>query len=241
MRLLSVLALLAVAGAAPAADPTARPVAVNIVRPPTDIPGVTLTGASSTLGVVAFLPDRSVVCLDPGACKLAFSDDKTTDLTGGKPLALAPAVQYIGTNSLVQFPVTAPGLPVAGATKVRLKGDLVFLCGKGEKTATGGTVLKAKEKTTVGPAAFEVVQNGNALLIQVTADQPLIKSITFLDQDKKVGAGQLVLALGPDGKVVQKGQYVLPPNTQAVSISVTHFEKVEPVTVPIDAAMGIGP
>ena len=86
---------------------------------------------------------------------------------------------------------------------------------------------------TVGPAAFEVVPLGNNLVIRVNAGQPLVKAISFVDQDKKVGAGNYTLILGADGKVNQRGQYNLPPNTKAVSISVTHYEKMESVTVPV--------
>src|SRR5205085_2132367 len=104
-----------------------------------------------------------------------------------------------------------------------------------------GFAIKAKEKKTVGPATFEVMTVGNSTYVQITAEEPVVKSIAVLDKDgKPAGNAAVFVGFGKESKVIQTGSYYPPPNTQAVDIKITFYEKVEAVTVPVDVEIGVG-
>jgi hypothetical protein len=243
--LLTSIVLFVAAGAAPAADPpapTVKAYLVTVLHPQKDFDPTVAGGPYVNVGLLAKLPDRSIIGLDPAACKLTLTDDKGTDLSAGRQLVTFPGVRTDPKRTQAAFNVVTTKSPAAGATKVRVKGEVVFLCGVGEKTTTAQNfVLRAKEKATAGPAEFEVMDVNQALRVRMLAPVPSVKTVAFLDRDQK-SVGTLPPSLTVlNGKVVQSGYGAPPANAQAVTVSVVHYEKVEPVTVPVDTEIGIGP
>ena len=244
MRSLLALALLTALGVAGAADPEApsvRAYAVNINHPPKGAAREIVSAEYTGVYLFAHLPGKQIVGIDTAASKLTVTDDKGTDLIPG--LKLNPAVPSDKTKSQGRLYLIGPKAPAAGATRVKVKGELVFLCGVGEKTATVEKLpLKAGEKATAGPAALEVIPAKDRFAVDLRAGSPLVKSVAFTDAAGKqlFAAGAITLVVS-DSKVAQAGNLTLPAKTEAVGIKVVHYEKIEAVKVAVDSETGVGP
>jgi hypothetical protein len=245
MRLLLAFTLLAAAaGVCAAADPEApsvRAYAVNINHPPKGAAREIVSPEYTGVYLFAHLPGKHIVGIDPAASKLTVTDDKGTDLMPN--LRLNPTVPSDKTKSQGRFYLLGPKAPPAGATRVKVKGELVFLCGEGEKTATVEKLpVKAGEKAAAGPAALEVIPAKDRFAVDLRAASPLVKSVAFTDAAGKplfaTGAVNLVVS---DGKVAQVGVLTLPAKTETVGVKVVHYEKVEAVKVAVDSETGVGP
>ncbi len=245
MRLLLALALFAF-GTAVAADaeaPSVRAYAVNINHPPKGAAKEIVSPEYTGVYLFANVAGKQIVTIDPSASKLTVTDDKEADLIPG--LKLGPGVIATDkTKSQGRMYLLGNKAPSAGATRVRVKGEVVFLCGVGEKTSTVESLaLKPKEKAEAGPAAFEVVLQKDRVVVSLKTDSPLIKSIAFTGADAKPlnVTGTLNLGINADGKAVQVANFTPPAKTESVGIKVVHYEKIETVKVAVDTDTGVGP
>jgi hypothetical protein len=247
MRHLFVLALIAIAIATgTAADPQApsvRAYALNVNSPPKEASREIVSNEYTGVYLFVNLPGKHIVAIDSAASKLTVTDDKGTEFIGSG-VKIAPTIPSDKSKSQGRMYLLAQKAPAAGATKVRVKGELVFLCGVGEKTSSVESLaLKAKEKAEAGPAAFEVVLQKDRAVVSFKTESPLVKSVAFTGADGKslTVTGNLNLGTNADGKVVQFANFTPPAKTETVGIKVVHFEKLEPVTVAVDTETGVGP
>jgi hypothetical protein len=246
MRSLLTLALFVALGVAPttAADPEApyvRAYAVNINHPPKEASREIVSNEYTGVHLFAHLPGKQIVAVDPAASKLTVTDDKNADLIPN--LKLNPGVPTDKTKAQGRFYIFGSKAPSAGATRIRVKGELVFLYGVGEKTATVEKLpVKAGEKAEAGPAALEVVPAKDRFVLNVRAASPLVKSVTLIDAaGKPVVVPGLISFVVSDGKVAQDGNFTIPAKTESIGIKVVHYEKVEAVKVVVDSETGVGP
>lgn len=229
------------AGADPEA-PSVRAYALNINHPPKEASREIVSNEYTGVYLFVAAPGRQIVAVDTAATKLTVTDDKGTDLVPG--VKLAPAIATDKTKAQGRLYILGQKAPANGATRVRVKGEITFLCGVGEKTSSADNfAVKVKEKVEVGPAAFEVTMGKDRAVLQWKAESPLVKSITFTSPDgKPVGTtGTINLVLNQAGKVGQSATFTPPVKTEKVGIKVVHYEKVESVTVPVDTETGVGP
>ncbi len=242
MRTTLALVFLAAAGGATAADPSVKAYALNVNNPPKDAPKEIVSPAYTGAYLFIQVPGQHVLALDTVATKLALTDDKGTDLGAKSPLA-GNALATDKSKEQARLYVLGPKAPATGATRVRVKGELVLLCGTGEKTATAEKfAIKDKEKVAVGPAAFEVVLAKDKLTVTLKTDGAAVKSVAFTDAEgKPLTAGGTTNLNVAGGKIAQTATFTLPAKTETVGIKVVYYEKVEPLKLPVDTDTGVGP
>ena len=230
------------AGAAEPGAPSVRAYALNVNNPPANAPKEIVSPPYTGAYLFIQVPGRHVLAIDSQATKLALTDDKGTDLAAPKLLP-GPTIPTDRTKEQARLYVLGSKAPVAGATRVRVKGELVLLCGTGEKTATAEKVtVKDGEKVAVGPAAFEVVVLKDKLSVTLKAESPSVKSVAFTGADGKLLVVPGAINLGtPAGKIGQTATFTLPAKTEAVGIKVVYYEKVEPLKLAVDTDTGVGP
>jgi hypothetical protein len=182
------------------------------------------------------------VAFEPTETKLALSDDKGTDLAARNPIS-GPGIPIAFSREQARLYITGAKMPVAGATRVRVKGELVLLCGSAEKTATAEKfALKDKAKVEVGPATFEVAMQKGRMVLNMKTASASVKSVTFTSADGKPLAVGGTLNLGLfEKKIRQTAVFVAPAKTETVGIKVVYYEKVEPVKIAVDSDTGVGP
>ncbi len=242
MRIALALTLLAMTGVAAAADPSVRAYALNVNNPPKDAPKEIVSPAYTGAYLFIQVPGKHVLALDTVATKLALTDDKGTDL-GAKGSLAESALATDKTKEQARLYVLGSKAPAVGATRVRVKGELVLLCGTGEKTATAEKfAAKDKEKVVVGPAAFEVAVAKDKLTVTFKTETAAVKSVVFTDvEGKPLTTSGTINRSAPGGNLTQTGTFTLPAKTETVSIKVAYYEKIEPVKLPVDTDTGVGP
>lgn len=244
MRTAIALTLLAAAGAT-AADPGApsvRAYALNVNNPPKDAPKEIVSPAYTGAYLFIQVPGKHILAIDAGATKLALTDDKGTDLAAPKTLP-GPSIPTDPSKQQARLYVLGSKAPAVGATRVRVKGELVLLCGTAEKTATAEKfAVRDKGKVEVGPAAVEVAVVKDRPTLIMKAAPASVKSVLFTDADgKPLGVGGTINLGAPGGKITQTATFLLPVKAETVGIKVTYYEKVEAVKLPVDTDTGVGP
>ncbi len=200
---------------------------------------------------------ESIVAIDEKASKVSvFADDKGTDLTnakgGGGGFGLSPfSAHKFGAEPLSMVEVQQPGVPVRGATKLQLKGELVVIRASGEKTAEQKNLaLKKDSKITVGPVPLiveEIRDSGFGemkLTVTLSTDKPLdaIKKIEFADasgkavEQEQMGSG----SFGFGGKTTYQRTIGLAKKLDKATVRITHHDKMETVKVPLELEFGVG-
>jgi hypothetical protein len=206
-------------------------------------------------------PGKYLVGLDEEACALeSFTDDK------GTVLAKPGKGRQFGESWLWGFPrfsddrqscvvsIQSKACPAAGATAVKIKAGVAMLCGSQEKTAEQKDVaLKAGTKVTAGPIPMEIAsveaRSGGEPATEVRfkgeapeADLAKLKGVTFLGADGKEIPSQSTgrMNMGGDKKVSFEYGYELKGSPKQVTIKITWFDKVETLTVPVNATVGAG-
>jgi hypothetical protein len=209
-----------------------------------------LSGTGVVINLVLHLPDKYVVGLDYAACKL---DSATDDMDR----SLLPDPKKAGFQMEPFWPdfrggqvtgpyflavVKVPGWPGPTASKIRLKGCVIALCGiKPKSIEVKDVPLQAGVKTPVGPAAcgLDPFQGPKETVVQLKSPMA-IKSVVFLGAGGEtlphVGS---VLELSP-GKSEYTGLYHLQGKVANVTVRFTYFEDRERVTVPLDVEVGLG-
>ena len=244
MRTAIALTLLVTAGAA-AADPGAasvRAYALNVNNPPKDAPKEIVSPAYTGVYLFIQVPGKHVLAIDTAATKLALTDDKGTDLAAPNALP-GPTVPTDRSKEQARLYVLGSKAPAVGATRVRVKGELVLLCGTAEKTApTEKFAVRDKEKVAVGPAEFEVAVVKDRPTVTLKTAPASVKVVVFTDADgKPLSVGGTINLSAPGGKITQTATFLLPAKTETVGIKVTYYEKVEAVKLPVDTDTGVGP
>jgi hypothetical protein len=214
---------------------------------------------------IHFAGNRDFVRLDDEKSKIiSFADDKGTDLLSksDKSKSKPGAVQFSFTPRLrADFAedrhaglihATAPQRPVAGATKITLKADVVIKCGTGEKTAEQADIKFEKgTKITAGPVPMTIEQvepssfNDDykmTVTLQAKAKLDSIKKIAFFDASgkeiKSTKGGESSFTFAGSTQV-DRG-YMLAEKVDSATIKITYFEKLEDVVVPVEITTGVG-
>lgn len=225
-----------------AADPSVKAYALNVNNPPAGAPKEIVSPPYTGAYLFIQTPDKHVVAMDASATKLALTDDKGSDLNPKSPLP-GNALAIDKTKEQSRLYVLGSKAPSAGATRVRVKGELVLLCGTGEKTATAEKLaVKDKEKVEVGPAALAVAVAKDKASVSLKADGGTVKSVTLTGGDgKALAAGGTINLSIAGGRLTQTATFALPPKTESVGVKVVYYEKVEPLKLAVDTDTGVGP
>ncbi|NIA07274.1 MAG: hypothetical protein GWP14_06515 [Actinobacteria bacterium] len=208
----------------------------------------------TTLHVKIMQQDKFIIDVDDKASKLlSFTDDKGTDLSKQKQkrfgqgwLASFPKIAEDGQSCIIE--IRSDRLPKAEAGQITVKAQIALTCGSGEKTERVENVsLKPDITLNVGPMAIKIAKVGkpdwgNAKLnIQLSTKQNLanIKTVEFFDTDGQEIKSRQTGSMSSNNVVFMKS-YNLDKKVDTATISVTYFEKVESVTVPIDIRASVG-
>jgi hypothetical protein len=257
-RLLLATALFLAAGLLPApAQPAGAPqwsvLELSVARPSEDkFASGYKSGTKVTVAV--HLPGRLLAGLEPDKCKLlAFTDDRNTDLMAAaapdkfRTYGLASRGLHV-SNDCAHGAVVfhAPGLPAAGATKIRIKVDLVVRVGKDEKTI--------EEKNVALPlgvnlpfGTLKMSEAGLSHYLNYSGDRPL-KSLVLLDAagkeipfayPSKISGG-LQQTAKDKANYHYSGRFYLKSRINRCTVRVTYFETVETIRVPLDIEASVG-
>jgi len=238
--------------------PKVQPLSLEIRKPLP--PGVSseleaFRSQGTTIRLAISLPDKHIVDVEPGASKLAhFADDKGTDLTkvkkkspfDGEDWLWPPHARISKDAKQCSVEANAPGVPAIAATKIKLKGDIVVLCGSDEKTLEAkDVVFDEKLNLIVGPFT---VKKGKPLfgdepsaLFQSAQNKHITRVVLKPAQGKEINAeyrgGGRVTAFN---KTEYSWMYSLDGAGERCTVRVTFFDKMEAVTVPVDLELGVG-
>ena len=227
-------------------------------------------GTSVTL--LVSLPGKTIVNLDRKASRLAsFTDDKDTDLSKAKGQGMVFRFGNVnssplraergpdGRSCLVE--VKGPGLPTPGASKIALKGTLVFSCGGGEKTDEQKDVpLKDGTKFNAGPVPMTVIlgknpgagnfgfparpaaPSGSEFTLRIEMPPTAIKSVAFLGADGKEIPirASMSWSLNPGEATATETSYTLDRKVNKVTVKVRHVDHLETLSVPVNTTVGVG-
>jgi hypothetical protein len=211
--------------------------------------------ASTRLTVLVNCPGKQVLSVDPSSKVKELRDDKGTDLTkaakaraGGLPLlGYTPTftqAEIARDRSSVLASVFAGISPARGATRIHLKGDLVLVCGTGEKTTDARDLeIKMDAQAKLGEFTLKVTQTkgllpGTGGSITVLSPAPTIKSVNIKATDGKPVEVTTGFSYG-FGKN-WTSTFLLKRAVQNVKVSITYFSRQEKVTVGVDTSLGLG-
>ena len=215
---------------------------------------------------------RALIGFDGKASKLASAtDDKATDLAKEEARPNIPQFRFgIGNDGPIvaniqpdghhaTLEVQLPRVPVKGATKILLKGQLVFQTGSGEKVVEQKDVSLKDGKITVGPVPMTFgAQQGGGFTPNFGAggdNKPTTQ--VALNHTRPLGVIKKLVFLGPDGKEIAHNQtgsmtsgmggqlayttlYSLEGKVDRATVRLTYYDKVEPLTLPLDVEAGVG-
>jgi hypothetical protein len=207
--------------------------------------------ATTRMRVLFMIPDKVLLGLDVGACKLtSFKDDKGTDLTKADGFFTPKWVDYFdmrvskdGKNCLVNM--YFPGVPVTGATKVILKATLVVLEGKDEKSEEKKDMTLTEAGTEVGQfvvAAPKFIKPfGNRTPVEILSPSNNIKEVKFFDGNGNALMTHFI-SRNPtfDAKPRYRVEYDVENLPKNFTVRIAYFGRTEQVQVPVDLETGIG-
>ncbi len=221
------------------------------------------------------LPGKTIVELDPAASKLTgLKDDKGADLSKEppKPKDQGPVFRFgndmggplkaekvqDGQSCLVE--VKGPAVPSPGATRIAVRGTLVFTCGAGEKTDEQKNLpLTEGAPITAGPVPMTIslkknpgfggnfpgqpaALNGSRFAIHTEGSAEAIKSIAFWDDNGKEIKSEVTMTAfgGSNMNGPRDVFYALEKKVDQVTIRVKHVDHLEKMSIPIDVNVGVG-
>lgn len=199
------------------------------------------------------LPGQKIVTINSAKSKAeSFADDRGTDLLAapvGRGLLGVPAVSGEHADGIT-FHVS--GCPAKGATRVRIKGHVMVLVGRGEKEAEKKDAdLKAGIDLGFGELKVQAFRTPGGGLqprpstsISFNGTKPLT-AVTLLDADGKeipCRFSPLYQPFAPaDGKIRHRAAVTVPDRKlERCTVRVKHFDTVEEVKVPFDLEVGPG-
>jgi hypothetical protein len=188
--------------------------------------------------------------------KLTVKDDKGNLLNDPKDLSGVSFVILTQTSfdrTAMTVPVQVDSLPGKGATKVRLEGKLIALCGTGEKTIESKKFDFAQGKAKFGDFEVKVVGNKGIYCengrYRIGSGELAVRSDAF-----KIDVVKGISVKDADGKTVEVARHsagghrllggathfvFTTPHKQG-TLALTYFSKSETVEVPIDVSVGLG-
>lgn len=211
--------------------------------------------------------DTTIISLDSETSKItSFTDEKQTDLMKKKPVQGGMMTFGAGPISTKFFESGSPNImvdfngpqrPAAGAQKIRLRGTVVLVCGKGSvKSEHKNISLDGKGSFTVdgnkitikksegNGFGFSMGDDAAKMSISLTSAKPTdaIKSIRFLNASgkeiKSTSTGSMSGGF-MNSKTYEK-YYDLSEEVNAVTIEVEAFEGTEKLQIPVDIETGLG-
>jgi hypothetical protein len=204
------------------------------------------SGASTHLSLQLTYPGKQLLGVEPSSTVSEFVDDKGNSLLPKaaffKPTFSMSRLATDRSSMIVNvFSGIAPG---KGANKLRIKGDLVALCGLDEKTTEEKeVVLKMNTEVKIGDFTLKVTQEkpffgkgGPSFYVKGT--KPVISGVSVKDADGKA-VEVMPTGSGGFGKDWTSNFSLKDPMKQA-KVSVRYFSKDEKVTVPVDLTVGVG-
>jgi hypothetical protein len=209
------------------------------------------------VAVRCHLRERFIVGIDPAQSKIKISDDKGTDLLVKAPethlhVIYEPEISADGKKAALTF--RASRLPMKGATKIRITGNVVVLVGKDEKTIEKkGVALAQPVDLEVGTLrAVRLSPSEPVSFLSFDGIRPLKKMVVLDAADKMIAFRQsseyLEAPMAKD-KIrgeEQKFRTNLHPSTNLKSglgrwtFRATYFDTIERMVIPIDLEVGLG-
>lgn len=201
--------------------------------------------------------ERAILSIDEQASKVKCSDDKGTDLAkqekdarfgfGSRAFSSRETPDKVGT--VVEL--HQPNAPAAGATKIRIDGELVLRCGTGEVVVDQKDVeLKPKTAVKAGPVAFEIIEakaedfGDSKFSIEIKSDKSFdaLKDLEFLDAAGKPIAAQNMgtSSFGAFGKMTYQRTIGLARKADKVTLRIKHYKTIESIKVPLKLELGVG-
>jgi len=215
----------------------------------------------TTVVVLVTLPKGGIIAFDPKASKVeTFTDDKGTNLLeaksskfhfGGGPFGSWPKISEDARAAVIE--VQSNGLPAKGATKLTVKGTLVFKTAKQKKTYTAKDIaLKVGTKIEAGSIPFEITKVGKpkwggnkaklAVTLKATQDLSQIAAIRFLDAEgneiKAQPAG--TTKMSSFGRTTIQQNYRLEEEVKTATVAIDYWEDLEIVNLPFEVQATLG-
>lgn len=198
----------------------------------------------------------NVISLDAKSCKIGvLRDDKGKDLlqsAGDRAAGLGDFHNVADDGKTVAFSVASPQLPSPGSTSLQIKGELVLRTGLEPKEADlGELALKKGTSLVAGPVQMTVnsvmqERMGRRLetRVRVEADQPLdqVRRVVFRSADGQ----EIPVRLSSEGVTVMMGRtvhnrtYALQGSFEKAKVAVSYYARTAPLTVPVEATVGLG-
>jgi len=201
---------------------------------------------SMSLTLKVAMPGKILLGVDDTSKVSELKDDKGKSLitTDFWPTSFGTSPTISNDRNSMLVYVNSRATPTKGASKITLKGNLVALCGKDEKTTEAKEVeMKlSKEGVKIGDYTLKVTQekgfgtNGASFSITWTGNH--IKSATIKDAD---GKEVETYTYAPYKFANQWNQsFTLKKVVAKPKITITYYTTQEKVTVPVELSFGIG-
>ena len=211
----------------------------------------------TTIKVSVALPKKYIVGIDfEGSKVTSFTDDKGTDLTDSP----FPKVWHlflpgqVRDGKAIGLNFAANRKPAKGATKIRIKAEVVLLYGSEVKNLKVNDIRFAKPDSTVPVGPFSLTWRKPLN----RKDEASNVTLFWMDQKKEIAiAYASVTGTGPPPEnssvrldFMRVGATYVPHydaffRTDAsigppFTVQVSYYEKLERVTVPVDVEVGLG-
>ncbi len=207
------------------------------------------TGTELALGITA--KESRIIGLDEDKSKVtSFTDDKGTDLTGGKAeFGSFPKIAEDGTFGILE--VKGSGIPAAGATKIMAKGTLaVTLGGKTATTRSEAVAVKKGTRFTLGDYKFEVSDTSESgddekptsLTLQAKQNLDGVAAIRFFTEaGKEIEASNSgSSSSGFNNSVTIEKYFDLATKATSILIEIDAYTDLKVETIPFDLTTGLG-
>lgn len=183
-----------------------------------------------------------------------FADDKGQTLAKPGPGEFSggwlawPKIADDGKR--LQFQIASKKMPSAGAMKLLAKAKLAVLCGSGVKTSQQAATLKVGQKVAIGPIPVTIEKVGKpdwgdekmAVAFKAQQSWAAIRKLTFIGPDGKEiesNVGSTMTSSFGGRQIVTK-EYRLKEKVSQVTIKTEYYEKIQPVTIPLNLNVGLG-
>lgn len=242
----------------PAGEPEWTPVGIAVTRPDPaedERPGLARDrGVNTTLTAQLQLPGRIILAVDPTQCAVdRFTDDRNTNLYDAPQVRLSfarvTATAPPAHGKAIRVTFRAPGHPAAGATKLRVKGEVGVVVGKDEKTVERKDV-SVRKGVDLGAGTLKALDSGLArdvapTGVKYTGTRPL-KRLALVDRaGEEVEAVRNPFTEARTAGAAAKGEFSMLYSwpraaPDPCTVRATYFDRVELVVVPVDLEAGLG-
>lgn len=235
----------------PAKKTSVEPVSLSISRKLDDKDFPFYSG-STYLSLKVSHAGKEILGIDSSKSKVSeWRDDQGNSMLGSglfKPNFSQGSISRDRGKIIVS--VSTSVRPAKGSAKLTIKGEVALRCGYDVKTTDSEEVELKLTKPTDTPVkidgfALRVTQEKaffgtDGATISLTTTRPGIKSLTIKDEDGKAVDYSYSYSFSGSMPNQTVFYYNLRRQVKKVTMSVTYFNKVELVTVPINASVGLG-